>query len=395
MSTARITARVVKKKEYIKPTQMKYHLPILVVIVSLLLFSCKGKEEEIIVETTPAEVRIDASLQADAGIVMSKPEIRELSGRLACNGRVETPPSSRARISSLINGYVRQIYIYDGKLVKKGDVIALLEHPDFIQLQQDYLIEQSRYKFLSLDYERQTVLGEKSINSRKELERVRSEWEQSGVRLGSLKSMLTMVGVDSDRLNESNIKTTFGIRAPIEGYAEGISIALGQFVRPEEIIAELVNRREFLIVLQVFEKDITSVEPGQRVSFHCPDPRQQDLYNYGKVIYTGQKIDEISRTFQVYASPEKENENMRHGMMIRADIELTGVSVLTVPVEALVYSERGEYLFVREGEIFRPVRVETGLTDRGFVEIVNREVIENMEVVVKGGVYLMAEMQKE
>jgi cobalt-zinc-cadmium efflux system membrane fusion protein len=294
-----------------------------------------------------------------------------------------------------MNGYIKEISVHDGKFVNKGEVIAVLEHPDFLQLQSDYLMEKSRYGFLNLDYERQLKLNKQNINSNKEFQRVKSEWEQSGIRLGSLKSRLEMLRVDIDRISASSISPLFSVKAPISGYCEGISIALGQFVRPDEIVVEVVNRVEFLIVLKVFEKDIASVLPGQSVNFLCPDPGSQVVSHLGKVIYSGQKIDETSRTFQVYASPNEDYENMRHGMMIRANIELSGVSVLTVPTEALVYSDQGEFLFIREGEIFRPVKVQTGLSDSGYIEIVNRNDIEGKDIVLKGGVYLMAEMQKE
>lgn len=374
---------------------MKYPLLIPVFIVSFFLHSCKNTEVTAPEEEVPVEITLNAEQQSGAGIIISKPEVQILSSRLACNGRIETPPYSRAKVSSLLNGYVKKIDIYDGKFIRKGEVIALLEHPDFLQLQHDYLLEKSRYRYLSLDYDRQSKLNDQNINSEKELQRVRSEWEQSGITLNYLASMLAMLGVEAEKLNDSSISSLFAIKAPIDGYAEGISIALGQFVNPEEIIVELVNRNEFLIVLQVFEKDIARVEAGQRVTFICPNPESQVTYHYGKIIYSGQKIDETSRTFQVYASPDEDYANMRHGMMIRADIGISGVSSLTVPVEAIVYSDNGEYVFIREGEKFRPVRVETGISDRGFIEIVNSGDLENRDIVIAGGVYLMAEMQKE
>ena len=137
------------------------------------------------------------------------------------------------------------------------------------------------------------------------------------------------------------------------------------------------------------------MEPGQKVSFLCPDPQSVSTYHFGRVIYTGQKIDETSRTFQVYASPDEDYPNMRHGMMIRADIELTGSRQISVPVEAIVYSSDGEFVFIREGDRFSPVRVETGEGDRGYVGIKNGDKISGHDIVIAGGVYLLAEMQKE
>lgn len=373
---------------------MKYRLAIVLILV-ISASSCKTTVEPDENQEAPTGVVLSVEQQEEAGIIIGRAEERTLSGRLACNGRIETPPNSRARISSLMNGYVKEIRVYDGKFVNRGEVLAVLEHPDFLSLQEEFLLEKSRNEFLRLDYERQKGLNDKNINSEKEMQRVRSEYEQSGIKLSSLRSMLEMLGADAEHLNSDNLSTRFQLKAPIGGFVEGITIALGQFVQPDEVIVELVNRNEFLIVLQVFEKDIASVEPGQKVSFLCPDPQSVVTYHYGRIIYTGQKIDETSRTFQVYASPDDDYPNMRHGMMIRADIELTGSRQLSVPVEAIVYSSDGEYIFVREGDRFRPVRVETGAGDRGFVGILNGDELAGREIVIEGGVYLLAEMQKE
>jgi len=369
---------------------MKYIYILMIISLVTVISSCNREEQSEPVGETPSVITLDDKQMESAGIETGYMRETTLTSKISCNGNIETPPSNRAKISSLMSGYVKEIFVFDGKYVTKGENIALLENPEFLMMQKEYLTEKSRLDYLEQNYQRQTELNEKNINALKEYQRVKSEWEQSQVSLASLEENLKILGCNTDELSIGNLVSVFSVKAPINGYIEGINIAIGQFVQPAEVITELVNRKEFLIVLRVFEKDIARIMQGQVVSFLCPDPRSMVKEHFGKVIYSGQKIDQISRTFMVYAKPDEDYENLRHGMMIRADIHVEDKDVMTLPVESVVYSDQGEIVFIKDGNSYRPVKIETGITDNERVEIINHQDLEGREIVLKGGVYLLS-----
>ena len=86
---------------------------------------------------------------------------------------------------------------------------------------------------------------------------------------------------------------------------------------------------------------------------------------------------------------------MRHGMLIRADIQIEGIPAMTLPAEAIVYSDQGDMVFIKEEGKFRPVSVETGISEGGITEIVNWKELEGKEIVLKGGVYLLSALRAE
>lgn len=50
---------------------------------------------------------------------------------ISANGSTELKPNYFASVSPPANGYVYQINVQEGDRVKKGTVLAILEHPDY------------------------------------------------------------------------------------------------------------------------------------------------------------------------------------------------------------------------------------------------------------------------
>ena len=76
--------------------------------------------------------------QMDAiGLKMVQIEKRTLNIAVSASGSLEMAPQDKADVSPVIGGIVKSVNVFEGDKVRKGQVLATLEHPDFIQLQQD------------------------------------------------------------------------------------------------------------------------------------------------------------------------------------------------------------------------------------------------------------------
>ncbi len=106
------------------------------------------EETESMVELTPAQYKV-------AGIELGKVEQKNLSSIIKVNGVLEAPPQSLVSISAILGGFVKSTDLLHGSRVTKGDAVVVMEHPDYIQLQQDYLDSKSRLVYLELEYKRQ------------------------------------------------------------------------------------------------------------------------------------------------------------------------------------------------------------------------------------------------
>ena len=64
--------------------------------------------------------------------------MRNLTTVVKTNGQLEVPPASSADVTAIIGGNVKSIKVFHGDRVSKGQVLAVLEHPDYIVLQQEF-----------------------------------------------------------------------------------------------------------------------------------------------------------------------------------------------------------------------------------------------------------------
>ena len=73
-------------------------------------------------------------------------ETLDLSQKIRSNGRLELPPQNRAEVTALWGGRVKEIYVFPGGMLKKGELMATLEQPGFIQLQEDFLRHKAEWR---------------------------------------------------------------------------------------------------------------------------------------------------------------------------------------------------------------------------------------------------------
>lgn len=129
----------------------------------IIITSCNSSNEN--KETVTSESTNDISKEAKriiftdeqyqlAGIETGKIKLMNISDMIKLNGMIDVSLGSQAIISAPLGGYIRSTGFVPGQAVSKGQVIAMLESKEFIDLQQSYLQSKSQYEFLSQEYER-------------------------------------------------------------------------------------------------------------------------------------------------------------------------------------------------------------------------------------------------
>src|SRR5882757_5543618 len=108
----------------------------------LILASCATKDKPVQADvSSPAltDVVLTDEQFKNSGIRLGHAEQRSISGVVKANGMLDVPPQNLVTVSAPMGGFVKNTTLLQGMKVQKGQVIITLEHPDYIQLQQDYL----------------------------------------------------------------------------------------------------------------------------------------------------------------------------------------------------------------------------------------------------------------
>jgi len=244
--------------------------------------------------TTSKQVVFTQAQYQFAGIKTGRIEQRSLSNIIKLNGVVDIEPKNSAIVSAPIGGYIKTAGLLPGEVVTKGQVLATIEHLQFIELQQNYLVDKKRLEYVKKEYQRQRKLREEDINATKTFEKIASEYEILEATLAGLTQKLALVGIDVSRLQQGNITKSVNLYAPISGYIKASNVILGNYVSPKDELFEIVNPDGIHLSLNAYEKDIVKVAKGQDVRFALANDkkfeRSASIFLVGKAVQQNQTV---------------------------------------------------------------------------------------------------------
>ncbi|WP_187260645.1 efflux RND transporter periplasmic adaptor subunit [Pontibacter beigongshangensis] len=341
------------------------------------------------------EVKLSPEQQQASNIELGSIEKRKISARVAANGQVELPPQNKASINPLMGGVVRSIRVKDGEHVQKGKVLATLENPDLIRLQEEYLTTKSQLGMAELDQERQQILNEEQIGARKRFEQAATDVKVQRARLNALRTHLLSLGLSPKQVEAGQITATMAVTAPISGYVQNIAVNLGSYAQPGQEMFAVVDNTHLHLQLLVFERDFDRIEVGQQVLFTLPNLASEPLK---AVIFSlGKAFEGDSRMVSVHAELENiRRVNILPGMYVNAQILAGEHELAALPEEAVVQYRNKNYIFVQEEPtVFRMAEVETGVSEAGYTEIKpGADLKADARIVTRGAFYLLAEKMK-
>lgn len=345
--------------------------------------------------TTSGQVILTEEQFQASGMQLGYFEENSFGKTIKINGTIDVPPEGRVDISSYYGGYVRQLSLLTGQKVHKGELLFILENPEYIQMQQDFLEAKSQLTYLKSDFERQQTLSRENIASQKNFLRAESAYHTTLAQFEGLKRKLTLLGIKPEAITPKDLSASVSIYAPISGYITEINAVNGAFLSPSDVAVGLINTEHLHLDLNVFEKNISSLKKGQSISFWLPDSREVS-YN-AEVHMVGRSIEADNRMINVHAhlKDENQNEQFTPGMYVEAAIHSTNGTSKALPDEAVIEVAGKYFVLVKvadsSGEmIFERKEVVPGTTVEGLTEILNAEDFgETDEFLIKGAFNLI------
>ncbi len=365
----------------------------IIIIISLLslLVSCSNKiqntENEIQTSGQENVVTLTDAQFKNAGIETGTLSNQNISSVLKLNGKIDVPPQNLVSISAPLGGYLKTTKLLPGMHINKGEVLAVMEDIQYIQLQQDYLSAQAQYTLFESEYNRQKELNQSKATSDKVYEQAKANYQSQLVLLKSLEQKLKLIGINPQKLSSNNISKSIQIYSPISGFVSAVNVNIGKYVNPSEVLFELVNPTDIHLALTVFEKDINKLSIGQKLIAYTNN--NPDKKYAGEIILISKSLSNQNAT-EVHCHFEQYDKTLLPGMFMNADIELKGVQTSVLPEDAIVRFENKNYVFVaKENRQFEMIEVTVGNTENGNTEILNSEKLQTQKFVVKGAYTLL------
>lgn len=363
---------------------------IIILNVLLVLSSCNNKQtdkQETSATKTENAVTLTDLQYKNAGIEIGKIENRSISSVLKLNGKIDVPPQNMVSVSVPLGGYLKSTKLLPGLHINKGEVLAVMEDPQYIQLQQDYLTAKAQFNFNESEYKRQKELNASKAASDKVYEQAKATYQTQYILIKSLEQKLRLIGLNPDKITANNISKSINVYSPISGFISSVNVNIGKYVNPSDVLFELVNPTDIHLALSVFEKDINKLAIGQKLLAYTntnPDKKYPC-----EIILISKSLSTDNAT-QVHCHFEQYDKSLLPGMFMNADVELSGSNTTVLPDDAIVRFENKNYVFASKGNHrFEMQEVQIGNSENGFTEIINAGKYANQSFVTKGAYNLL------
>lgn len=364
------------------------------------MIACKNDAEKTEASQKPDATEMnrvelsDAQL-ANASIAVDSLSTRAITMRIKVSGLVDVPPQSMVSVSIPLGGYLKSTKLLPGMRIRKGEVLAVLEDPQYIQLQQDYLVAAAKLRYAEADFNRQQALSSTQATSEKTLQMARAEFENQQITTKALAAKLALIHINPATLSAENISRTVQVFSPIDGFVSKVNVNIGKYVSPTEVLFELVDPSDIHLSLNVFEKDAPYLKIGQQVlafSNHQPE-----LKHEAEIFLVSHNINE-DRAVQVHCHFEDYDPLLLPGMYMNAEVVLNNRSVTALPQDAIVGWQNKTYVFeVLSKNSFEMKEVKVNGSSNGFsaVEPVGAAWKPNAMYVTKNAYTLLMKLKNQ
>ncbi len=351
-------------------------------------------------------------------------------------GVIKPEIGAEIKVGSRISGKVEKLFVKVGDKVKKGDLIAIIEHKDlelqieklkadkkYLQIQlenikREYPLKinskilqikslESKSKYLKKELERNLALLKDEMVSEQYVDNLKKDYDSLILSIKSEKENLQLLKKEfKDNLKEiaqkiiqvnkqidiAQIDYNYAfIKAPISGTISTVSTQEGETVAASfnsPVFVNIIDLSKLEVVAYVDETDIGKVKVNQKVRFYVEAFPEKIFYGKIKKIYPKAEVVNNVVTYKIEASIKHLKNILKPEMTAYIDIILNKKeNVILAPLNCIKLIGTKNYAFVKENKKIKKIEVKLGIVNNGTAEIVSG-LKEGDQILSKGFKYV-------
>jgi cobalt-zinc-cadmium efflux system membrane fusion protein len=317
---------------------------------------------------------------------------------------LDVDPDKRAEVNAFIGGNVKDILVFHGDKVNKGDVLAILEHPNYIELQEEMVRVASTLEYLEQEYDRQKELFDNDVGSGRDYQKIKAEYNSLKSRYQGLIVRLDMLNLNYKDILAGNISRTISLKSPISGFVNDINVKIGAYVDERNKLFEIADNSHLHLDILIYEKDVNLVKVGQIVHFTVASNLNEEFT--AEIFVIGKELEKDKRAIHVHGHVKNQPDYFFPGMYISGHIHTDEERTMALPVDAVISEGTKSYIFIEDSDhtsesddeeiALEMIEVITGMKDEGFIEIKLLDSLpEATKVVYNAAYYLYADLNNE
>lgn len=300
------------------------------------LAELKKQQQKIGDEITNLEaeiVKLDPSLKTEKTKLVSVSAVTTgtFTHYIDLQGSVASEDISYVSPRNGQGGLVKQVFVKQGDLVKKGQQLLKLDDAVYLKnLQQ----AETQLKYAEDLYRRQKNLWDQQIGTELQLIQAKQNVDQLTDQIATIKEQWSMTNVYAD----------------VTGIADQVNIRVGEFFTGyigQSPQISIVNNDRLKVRIQVPENYMDRINTGTRIVVSLPDVNK--TFNTTASV-AGKVIDPNSRSFYVDAKlPADKNLRPNQVALVKLQ-DYVATNAITIPVNILQTDEKGKFVLVAVNE---------------------------------------------
>ena len=355
---------VLKKK--LSPRTIGMSLLVLVALIAIICLKSCGKDIK----------------QAPIPVTTAQPLSQEIRSFEIFDGLVD--PYLTVNLDARVKGHLTKIGFADGTMVKKGDLLFVIEQDQYIQ---EVKLKQAIYTEAKLEYGRQKSLLKENATSQAAVDKALSQFQQSEANLTLAKINLgyTEIRAPFDGLMGRHL---LDVGTYLDSTTKGVQLSTIQQISPIYVYFS-INERDYLKFQKGQDSNAERKSEVNSLPIYAGLQGEVGYPFEGVLDYAANLISTETGSLQLRAIFKNEKYELIPGLYARVMAQYGPPrQALLLPKTAVMTDQVGDYVFVLDGAM-RAQRQDISLGQRfeKYVEI-SKGLTATSKVVINGFINL-------
>lgn len=327
------------------------------VLVSLLvaLTSCQMAGPEKTAVAAKAEDAPRNPLEITAGallleqIKVSEPGWAEVSETFSVPARVEVDATRMARVGAPVTGRVTEVFVHEGQMVQRGQVLAKIYSADLAQVQLGFLKALSQRQLADQAVSRAQQLFKAAVIGSADLQRREAELTQTTAEVAAARRQLEVLGAPEANVKELErthvVNPTTQIVASMKGTILERKITIGQVVQPAETVVVVADLSQIWLIADVPEQSAGNIYSGHAVQATIPALPGVPLS--GTLSFVSPMVNPETRTVRVRMELPNPQGRFKPAMLATMTLKGNATRRPVIPSIAVIREDNKEHVFVQ------------------------------------------------
>ncbi len=291
-------------------------------------------------------------------------------------------PNAQLRVvSARQGGLLETLLVAEGEAVTLGQEMAIIQSPQLLQQQGDYLEALTRMELADADLKRDEQLKKEGIIAQRRYLETRSRSIQATTDTQQRQQALSLAGMDKQSMQklstQRQLSGVLKILAPLEGVILEQMATAGQRVAAADPIYKMGKLSPLWLEVHVPLEHIAGIDTETSI-------KVANSEIIGKVIAVGRMVHGADQGVLVRAKINDGTESLRPGQFVQAHIQSTSnEETFRIPRSGLVRHANKNWVFVKTARGFSVQQVKIDKEGDDFI-VISGDLSSQMKIAVVG-----------